>query len=49
MDGSDKLRSFVIEKSINPRCFREIIYKSNKTSWMTATLFQEWLDACLQK
>ena len=57
MDGSDKLRPFVIGKSANPRCFRGIkklpvTYKSNKNSWMTATLFQEWLewfDARLQK
>ena len=44
MDGSDKLRPFVIGKSANPRCFRGIkklpvTYKSNKNSWMTETLF----------
>ena len=49
MDGSDKLRPFVIGKSANPRCFRgikklSVTYKSNKNSWMTATLFQEWLE-----
>ena len=49
MDGSDKLWPFVIGKSANPRCFRGIkklpvTYKSNKNSWMTATLFQEWLE-----
>ena len=57
MDGSHKLRPFVIGKSANPRCLRGIkkllqTYKSNKNSWMTATLFQEWLewfDAHLQK
>ena len=57
MDGSDKLQPFVIEKSANLCCFRGIkkllaTYKSNKNSWMTATLFQEWLewfDARLQK
>ena len=49
MDGLDKLRPFVIGKSANLRCFRGIkklpvTYKSNKNSWMTATLFQEWLE-----
>ena len=42
MDGSDRLQPFVIEKSANQCCFREIkkvpmTYKSNKNSWMTAT------------
>ena len=57
MDGSDKLRLFVIVKSTNPCCFRGIkklpvTYKSNKNSWMAATLFQEcleWFDVRLQK
>ena len=57
MDSSDKLQLFVIGKSANPCCFKGIkklpvTYKSNKNSWMTATLFQEWLqwfDARLQK
>ena len=49
MDGSDKLRPFVIGKSANPHCFRgikklSVTYKTNKNSWMTATLFQEWLE-----
>ena len=49
MDSSGKLQPFVTVKLANPRCFRGIkklpvIYKSNKNSWMTATLFQEWLE-----
>ena len=49
MDGSHKLQPFVIGKSANPHCFKGIkkllvTYKSNKNSWMTATLFQEWLQ-----
>ena len=48
MDGSDTLWPFVIGKLANPCCFRgikklSVTYKSNKNSWMTATLFQEWL------
>lgn len=48
MDGSEKLPLFVIGKSKNPRCFKNIkslpvIYRGNKKAWMTSVLFEEWL------
>ena len=47
-----KLKPFVIGRSANQRCFRRlastaclpISYSSNKKAWMTAELFQQWLD-----
>lgn len=57
MDGSSKLRPFVIGKSRSPRCFKNarglpVRYASNKKAWMTRILFIEWLrawDADLEK
>ncbi|XP_039298512.1 tigger transposable element-derived protein 6-like [Nilaparvata lugens] len=48
MDGSQKLNPLVIGKSAKPRCFKGIkslptIYRSNKKSWITTELFNEWL------
>ena len=48
----EKLRPFVIGHSANPRCFKglaslaclPVTYFSNKKAWMTAELFQQWLD-----
>ena len=48
----EKLRPFVIGHSANPRCFKglasiaclPVTYCSNKKAWMTAALFQQWLD-----
>ncbi|GFT27589.1 tigger transposable element-derived protein 6 [Trichonephila clavipes] len=48
MDGSEKITPLVIEKSAKPRCFKginsfPIKYRSNKKTWMTTELFNEWL------
>jgi DDE superfamily endonuclease len=47
-DGSQKRDLFFIGKSMNPRCFgrqgptaRGFYYRSNKTAWMTKSLFEE--------
>jgi len=47
-DGSQKRDLFFIGKSQKPRCFgrqgpiaRGFYYRSNKTAWMTASLFEE--------
>ena len=48
----EKLRPFVIGHSANPRCFKglaslaclPVTYFSNKKAWITAELFQQWLD-----
>ena len=48
----EKLMPFVIGHSANPRCFKglaslaclPVSYSSNKKAWMTAELFQQWLD-----
>ncbi|KAL5521948.1 PDC2 [Sanghuangporus sanghuang] len=49
-DGSEKLAPFYIGKSRMPRCFKKVnpalrgfYYRANKTAWMTADLFEEWL------
>ena len=49
MTGSEKLKLFVIGKSQFPRCFKNVVhlpvsYRANNSSWMTATLFKEWLS-----
>ncbi|XP_037520679.1 tigger transposable element-derived protein 6-like [Rhipicephalus sanguineus] len=57
MDGSCKLRPFVIGKSKSPRCFKNakslpVRYAFNKKAWMTRGLFSEWIrawDAELEK
>ncbi|GFV58354.1 tigger transposable element-derived protein 6 [Trichonephila clavipes] len=48
MDGSEKITPLVIGKSAKPRCFKgtnsfPMKYRSNKKSWMTTELFNEWL------
>ncbi|KAL1457150.1 hypothetical protein WDU94_001811 [Cyamophila willieti] len=50
MDGSEKLKPFVIGKSVKPRCFKGIqslptTYRANKKAWMTTELFNEWLSS----
>ena len=49
--SGDKLKPLVIGKSLNPRCFRgvdkaalPVMYRANKTAWMTSSLFKEWLE-----
>ena len=44
----EKLPMFVIWKSKNPRCFKNIKhlpceYKSQKKSWMDSEIFEEWV------
>lgn len=47
--GDEKLPLLIIGKAQNPRCFRgarlpkEVIYRANKTAWMTAALFEEYV------
>ena len=49
MEG-EKIPLYFIGKSKNPRCFKNfnlkdnnILYGSNKATWMTASLFKDWL------
>jgi hypothetical protein len=49
-DGSEKLYPWIIGRSKNPRCFKHvnrnnlrIIYRNNKSKWMTGKIFKEWL------
>ena len=49
MDGSDKRMPLVIGKSMKPRCFRgvwsmPVKYTANKNAWMTAAIFQDWIN-----
>ena len=44
----EKLPMFVIWKSKNPRCFKNVNhvpceYKSQKKSWMNSEIFEEWV------
>lgn len=47
MDGSHRLKPFVIGRSKKPACFKNehipVRYRSNKKAWMTRDLFEEWL------
>ena len=48
MDGSVKRQPFVIGKSRNPRCFKNVksfptSYTSNSKAWMTNKIFKNWL------
>lgn len=50
-DGSEKLPAFVIGKAKKPRAFRNktgsqlgFYYRNNAKAWMTASLYQEWLE-----
>lgn len=50
MDGSDKLKPYVIGKSKNPRAFKgaraiPCFYEANKKAWMTSQLFKQWLHS----
>lgn len=48
--GDNKVRLMVIGRSKKPRCFHRrdfavneyVYYKSNKTAWMTSSLFDKW-------
>ena len=48
-DGSEKLKPFVIGKTLKPRCFKNfcpdpyVSHKANKKAWMTATIFESWI------
>lgn len=49
-DGSDKLKPFIIGKSLRPACFNkksaasfEYYYQNNAKAWMTHQLFSEWI------
>lgn len=47
-DGSNKLTPLVIGNARKPRCFKNVKsfpteYESNKNSWMTADIFQDFL------
>ena len=44
----EKLEMFVIRKSKNPRCFKNVKqlpcrYRAEKKSWITEVLFEEWV------
>ena len=48
--GTEKLKPIVIGKSQRPRCFGKrnledlpVVYRFNKTAWMTSLIFTEWL------
>lgn len=48
MDETEKLPLLMIDKSANPRCFKNIKskpiqYKANKKAWMSLQLFEDWL------
>ena len=50
-NGTDKFNPMLIGNAENPRCFKNIqkdnlpvIYRSNKNAWMTAKLFEEFLE-----
>uniref|UniRef100_H3A2M1 HTH CENPB-type domain-containing protein n=1 Tax=Latimeria chalumnae TaxID=7897 RepID=H3A2M1_LATCH len=50
LDGSEKMDLLIVGKSKNPQCFRsvnleqmQVTYRANSNSWMTASLFTEWL------
>ena len=50
----EKLPMFVIWKSKNPRCFKNVKhlpceYKSQKKSWMNSEIFEEWVRKLDQK
>ena len=49
-DGSDKVEAWVIRKSKNPRCFKNlnhhmlrVQYRHNKSKWMTGLIIEEYL------
>ncbi|UYV82095.1 hypothetical protein LAZ67_21000822 [Cordylochernes scorpioides] len=49
-NGSQKLKPLIKDKSAEKRCFKGIkslptVFRSNKKSWMTTELFNEWLTS----
>lgn len=47
--GTHKVKLFIIGKAKKPRAFRncnlsKLVYRGNKTAWMTSMLFQTWLE-----
>lgn len=49
-DGTDKLKPFVIGRAVKPRCFKNVktlptTYVANKKSWMTSSLFKDYLTS----
>ena len=50
-DGSEKIKPFIIGKSLNLRCFKNfsvqlyVNYKANKKAWMTSFLFADFLHS----
>lgn len=54
MNGSEKLKPFMIGKSKTPRCFTGIKsfpldYEGNRKAWMTSNLFESWLKKLNKK
>ena len=54
-DGSEKWPIFYIGKSKNPRCFKKkspaqcgFYYQNNKSAWMTAEFFEEYVNTQLR-
>lgn len=48
--GNHKVKLFIIGKAKHPRAFRncdlsKIVYRGNKSAWMTSFLFQSWLES----
>lgn len=46
MDGSEKLKPLVIDKSAKPRCFKNVkslsvSYEANSKSWMTSNVWEK--------
>lgn len=53
-DGSKRLEPFFISKAKKPRCFKKqtpeqwgFYYRNNKKAWMTAVIFEEYVDMML--
>jgi hypothetical protein len=48
-DGTDKRRPIVIGRSQNPRWMKKmkqpipVLYRANKSAWMTTNIFEDWL------
>ena len=52
MDGSEKLNPVVINKYLNPRCFKgvniselPVRYYANSKAWMTGLVYSDWLKS----
>jgi hypothetical protein len=54
-DGSEKMKLYVIGKTLKPRCFCDFNvnlyadYTANKKAWMTMVLFNDWLKSLNSK